>query len=82
MVNREARAKAAPEHCPPPGWFISEEHPGYYYKELHHGNATILVFRPFLTPEEASKRDAEIIRAGEQYLAAIERRRKLNQEAV
>lgn len=39
--------------------------PGYRTKTLRHGNCTIIVHRPILTPEETAKREQEVLAAME-----------------
>ena len=46
----------------PDGWSIGY-HDGYYTKTIKVGNCTIEINRPFLTPEEQKRRDAQIIEA-------------------
>ena len=42
------------------GWVVSEKKPGYLAKTLQHGNCTITINRPILTPEEQKKREEEV----------------------
>ena len=38
-------------------WTLSKERPGYHFKTLKHKYGTINVYRPILTPEEATRRE-------------------------
>ena len=38
-------------------WKTSESRPGYQEKTLRHGNATIIVYRPVLSPQEREARE-------------------------
>ena len=42
------------------GWTISETDPGYATKTMQHGNCTIIVNRPILSPAEQKKREEEV----------------------
>ena len=64
-----------------PEWVPSPEHPGCYQKTIKYGNATIICVRPILDPEEQKRREAVTIRAAENYLSAIERRKRMNKES-
>ena len=44
------------------GWTRSETKSGYLSKTLKYNNCTIIINRPFLTPEEQKKREKEVIR--------------------
>lgn len=44
-------------------WTTSESRPGYQEKTLRHGNATIVVYRPILSPQERETREKAITAA-------------------
>lgn len=43
-------------------WTPSEKWPGYVCRTIKHGNATIIVHRPILAPEEKAKREKQVKR--------------------
>lgn len=51
-------------------WTLSEERPGYRFKTLKYENCTINIYRPILTPEEAAKREKEVMDALEPIMRA------------
>ena len=57
-------------------WTLSEERPGYRFKTLRYKNCTINVYRPILTPEEATKREKEVMDALEQLGRCLIRERE------
>lgn len=61
-----------------PEWVPTPGRPGFYQKTWKHGNATLTCIRPILDPEEQKRREAVTIRAAENYLAALERRERMN----
>jgi hypothetical protein len=50
------------------GWTPSETDPGYLTKTIQHGNCTIIINRPNLSPAEEAKREAQIVRDLERAL--------------
>lgn len=61
-----------------PDWVPTPGRPGFYQKTTKHGNATIIVIRPILTPEEQKRREAVTIRAAEHFLTSVEARKRKN----
>lgn len=64
-----------------PEWVPSPEYPGCYQKTMKRGNATLICVRPILDPEEQKRREAVTVRAAENYMAALERRKRMNAES-
>ena len=62
-----------------PEWIPSPGRPGFYQKTMKCGNATIIVNRPILEPEVQKRREAVTIRAAENYLSALERRKRMEE---
>lgn len=44
------------------GWTLSETKPEYATKTMKHGNCTIIINRPILSPAEQKKREEEVSR--------------------
>lgn len=59
-----------------PEWIPSPDYPGHYQKTMKRGNATLIVVRPILSPEEQKRREAATIRAAEQFLASLENQKR------
>ena len=57
-------------------WMLSEERPGYRVKTLRYKNCTINVYRPILTPDEAAKREAQVVRALESFMGNYFRKKE------
>lgn len=57
-------------------WTLSEERPGYRFKTLRYKNCTINVYRPILTPEEAAKREAQVVHALESFMGSYFRKKE------
>ena len=56
-------------------WTLSAEQPGYRFKTLEHQYGTVNIYRPILTPEEASKREKEVMDALVPIMMAYGRRK-------
>ena len=57
-------------------WTLSEERPGYHFKTMKHKNCTINVYRPILAPEEASKRERQVVHVLETTMRDYLRRKE------
>lgn len=65
-----------------PEWVPAPDDPGCYQKTIKHGNATIIIVRPILNPEEQKRREAVTIRAAEHFLACVEASKRKNANEV
>ena len=57
-------------------WKTSEAKPGYRTKTLQHGNCTITINRPILSPEEQKKREDQVTRGVELALRNYYKRKE------
>lgn len=64
-------------------WTLSEERPGYYFKTLRHKYGTINIYRPILTPEEAAKREKQVVHILETVMRDyLRRKEQCNSERI
>lgn len=69
MINNEETRKNE--------WTPSETAPGYRTKTIQHGNFTIIINRPILSPAEQAKREAQVVRDLELALRSYVREKNM-----
>lgn len=57
-------------------WKPSETKPGYRSKILQHGNCTIIINRPILSPEEQKKQEDQVTKGVELALRHYYKRKE------